>query len=138
MNCFAAFPHRARARERRVQIVQQEHVDPAIEGAGGRSHIRFDRLGRTGWGKRSLDREIDQRKCRRRLRLAVFDDFEVVSREVAHERTHLVGDDRVNLDEIGLGPEGDGRLLRGTQWRTREHHERQDPGTAHRISSASG
>jgi hypothetical protein len=106
----------------RCAIVQQENIDPAIEGARRRADIRFDRLGRTRWRKRSLDREVDQRKRRRRLRLAVLEDLEVVARQVSHERARLVGDDGVNLDEIGLGAERDGgllrgpRLLRGTEW----------------------
>ena len=38
-------PHRLCAREGGVQIVEQENVDAAVEGASGCAHIRFDRLG---------------------------------------------------------------------------------------------
>ena len=62
-------PHGLRTCEGGVQIVQQENVDAAVEGASGCTHIRFDRLGRARGRERSLDREIDQRKRRRRLRL---------------------------------------------------------------------
>ena len=135
-------PHGLRAREGGVQIVEQENVDAAVEGASRCAHIRFDRLCPARRRERPLDREIDQRKGRRRLRLAVLEDLEVVSRQVSHERARLVGDDGVDLDEVGFGPERDRglgpgpRLLRGTQGLTSQERERQDPGTAHRFSSA--
>jgi hypothetical protein len=112
-----------------VQIVQQEDVDTAVERATGRVHIRFDRLGRARWRERSLDREIDQGKCCRRLRLAVLEDLEVVFRQVSHERARFVGDDGVDLDEVGFGPERDGglgqrpRLLGDAVGRAYEHCE---------------
>ena len=48
----------------------------------------------------------------KRLRLAVFDDLEVVLRQVPDEVALRIGDDGVDLDVVDLDLEGDGGRLR--------------------------
>jgi hypothetical protein len=48
---------------------------------------------------------------RERLQLAVFDDFEVVTRQAAHALAVAVGDDHVDVDDVNLHRLAEGRDL---------------------------
>ena len=67
----------------------------------------------------ALDRDVDHREHRQRLRLAVLEDLEVVLGQRADEVALLVGDVGVDLDVVDFDLEGHGRL-----WRRRRRRGR--------------
>jgi hypothetical protein len=108
--------HARRVRERRVQIVQHEHINPALT-VRVRPHVRLDR--RAAWHRddRWDHGKVDERERRNRLRPPVFDQFEIGLRKVGHDLPVFTGDDGIHFDVIDVGSKGDGgRLLR---WRRR-------------------
>ena len=58
-----------------------------------------------------------------RLLPAVFDDLEVVGREIGDELALPVGDGDAEVDEVDAGPEDRHLLRRPTHRRTRQAHE---------------
>jgi hypothetical protein len=113
-----------------VQVVQEEDIDAPVEGVRRRTNVRLDGLCRVHRNGGRDDRDVDERKRRRLLWSPVLEDFEIIRRQTVHERTCPVGDDRVDFDEVNLGPECDRgllaapRLLRSTDSRTHQERER--------------
>jgi hypothetical protein len=73
-------------------------------------HVGFEGRGLEERRIVTFDRQIDARERSDRLRLPVFQDLEVVLREIADEVSLRVRDPRVNLDVIDLD------LERGRRW----------------------
>ena len=102
-----------------MQVVQEEDIDAAAERAGGGTNIGLHRLRGPSRNGGRVDGDVDEPKRRGLLRSAVLEDLEVVRRQILHERTGSVGDDRVDLDEVDFGPERDLRRSCGAQRRRR-------------------
>jgi len=100
-----------------MQVVEQQDVDAAIEGPCRLPHIGLNRHRRIERHEGLLEWHVDQREHGRGLEPPVLVHFEVVAGQVLDERALLVGHDRVDLDEVRLGPEGNARLLFGVWWR---------------------
>ena len=99
------------AREVRLQVVEDQHEHPAVELLRVARHVGLDRGGREERRVRPLNRDVDQRHDRQVLLLAVLEDLEVILGQVADEAALRVGDDRVHLDVVDLGPERHRRRL---------------------------
>ncbi len=106
--------HLLRPKRIGVQIIQDDHVDAAIERLRVGAHVGLDRLLRKQRAIAAVDRDVDQREGADRLLASVFEDLKVVLREVSHEPAVRVGYQSVNLDILHLSFEGGlrrGRLL---------------------------
>ncbi len=103
------FDHELRAQGCRVQVVQHQHVQPA--GTGWR--VGFD-VGRNRpvRGQKPVLRDcrnIDVREHVNPLRLAVFEQLEIVPGQAADDVSLAIGDHRVHVDIAGFHLEGDWR-----------------------------
>ena len=107
--------HALGASKIRVVIVDDHHVDAAVEGLLVIPDVRLDRIGLEERTIRALDRNIGQRKRADRLRLSVFEDLKILFLEIADQIASLVRDDYVDLHVIDADPEGRG--LRRGRWR---------------------
>ncbi len=95
-----------------VVVVEQQHVDAALERPDVGADVRHDRTGLVDEALEALDRNDHLREERRLLQLAVLVDVEVLAGQALHQVAALVGDDGVDLDVLDLGAEGDrGDLL---------------------------
>ena len=97
---------------RRMQVVEHDHVDAAVGGLHVVADVRLHRLRRKQRPLDALERDVDQRKRRHLLRLAVFEHLEIFRLEVGDELAVLVQDARVDFDVVHFRAEGDWRLLR--------------------------
>ena len=90
-----------------MQIVEQENVDAAVERASRCTHIRFDgSVPPAGINRRWIGRSISE-NAEGVCGLPSSRDLEVVFRQVPQNAPAWIRDDGVDLDEVGLGSEGD-------------------------------
>ena len=109
--------HARRGRERRVQIVEDDHVDTSL-GAGIAPDVRLDRGVRKERPLGAFDRNVDRREGGDLLRPAVLPHLEVVDREIGDGVALRIGDHRVDLDVVDFDAEGRRRRLLGSGlWR---------------------
>ncbi len=111
-----------------MQVVEDQHVDAAVEGTLVRLHIRLDGTGGEQRPLGALDGDVDDGERGNRLRLVVLEYLEVFLFQVPDEVPLLVGDDRIDLDVLDdrlEGGRGCGRLLL-RRWLALARHE---PGT---------
>jgi hypothetical protein len=121
--------HPLRAREVRVEIVDHHDVDTAVEGTLVRLHVRLDRFARIQRALVALDRHVDDRKGRDRLRFAVFEDLEISLLQIADEVPVAIDHDGIDLDVIDPDLErrrlqiGGRRILAGDHHAPGDQHE---------------
>ena len=118
-----------------VVVVEEQHVDAAFERPGVRADVRHDRPRLVDEAIQALDRDHDLREEGHLLQLAVFVDLEILAGEALHEVGALVGDDRVDLDVLDLGPEGHRRNLLGVGRSARAAARPGAPGRAPAVAS---
>ena len=114
---FGGELHARRPREAGVEIVEHQDEHPAVEFLAVAADIGLDRLGLIERRIEFLDRDVDERDDRDRLRLAAFQNLEVVLGQAADEVALLVGDAGVDLDVVDLDLEGNRRLVAGGRGR---------------------
>ena len=108
--------HALGASKIRVVIVDDHHVDAAVEGLLVIPDVRLDRIGLEERTIRALDWNVDQRERADRLRLSVFKDLKILLLEIADQIASLIRDDYVDLHVIDADPEGRS-LRRRSRWR---------------------
>src|SRR5207253_11323930 len=98
------------APEARMPIVDDHHVDPAVERALVALDVGFNGELRAKRALKFFDRDVDEREGGDRLRPAVLEHLKIFLREIADEGAGAVRDERIDLDVINLDLES--RLLR--------------------------
>jgi len=88
------------ARKPCVEIVDDHDVDAPVERRLVRSHVRLERRARIKRPIRALDGNVNLREGADRLRLAVFEDLEVLLLQVPDKVPLPVGDDDVHLHVV--------------------------------------
>ena len=111
MNWRAADLHARRPLEVGVQIVEHQHVHPAVEGALVALDIGLDGLIGEQRPIGPLNRDVDQGERRDGLRLPVLEHAKILFRQIGYEPPLLVGDEHIDLDVVHLHLER-GRLRR--------------------------
>ena len=119
-----------RPAEPRVEIIDHEDEDAPLERPAVRDHVGRNRGLRVERRIGALDRDVDDRERRERLRGAVLEDLEIVLGQRVYETPLAVGDVRIDLDVVDLDLERDRglrrrRLLSG---RLREQRETESAG----------
>ncbi len=97
---------------RRVQVVEDDHVDASVGRFEVGAHVALDRPGGEQRALDAFERDVHHREGRHLLRLAVLEHLEVGRLEVGDEFALAIEHARVNLDVVDLGAERDRRLLR--------------------------
>jgi hypothetical protein len=92
-----------------VQVVEDEHVQAAVERPGVGDDVGLDRSGRVEGLVRPLNRDVHEAEGVHLLRLPVLAHFEVFAPQVVHELPVLRVDGGIDLDVIDLGAERDSR-----------------------------
>ena len=98
-----------RAQRVGVQVVEHDDVQPPLERLAVGLRVRRNDALRVEEALGPLDRDVDLGEQLDLLRLAVLEDLEVVLGQPRDEVALRVGDERVHLDVVDLGLEGDGR-----------------------------
>ncbi len=98
-----------RAQRVGVQVVEHDDVQPPLERVAVGLRVRRNDALRVEEALGLFDRDVDLGEQLDLLRLAVLEDLEVVLGQPRHEVALRVGDERVHLDVVDLGLEGDGR-----------------------------
>ena len=99
--------------EAHVEIVDDEDVHAAVERPLVGPHVGLDRHRGAERLVVALDRNVDEREGRNRLRASVLEHLKVFLLQVAHEVALPIGHQRVDLDVLDL------RFESGLLWRWR-------------------
>ena len=112
-NSARGIAHWRTAHRADIEIVEHDDVDAPVEWLAIRSRVGRNRPALDDDLVRLLDGNFHERERIDFLRLAVFENREVVARQARHELALLVSDDDVDVDVVDLDLERDaGCLLR--------------------------
>ena len=97
-----------------VHIVEQDQVDAPLASRVG-TNVGLNRAGREERPLTALDRKIDRRKGQDLLLPALLEQLEIGNRETGNAITGGIGDEGVDLDEVGFRAKDNRRRVDGSR-----------------------